>query len=102
MVIVQVLPGATGVSGVVNEQVVPVMVGTVPTVLVIVTASICSVPVPVFCTVTTAVRGSGVVNVRSAPPVSVPPVADANVSVPPGNSVVPVSVTGLPVTVAPV
>ena len=90
-------------SGVVNEQVVLVSVGTVPSTFVIVSALICKAPAPVFVTVTVAAPVA-VVNVRVRTPNivdSVPPVAELKVSVP-GVTAVPVRVTGVPVPVAPV
>jgi hypothetical protein len=87
-------------SGVVNEQVVPVMLYSAPTWL-RVSAVTCTGP-PLAVTVTTlvtAARGDGMVNVRVRTPKAVarvPFVADVKVRVP-GAIPVPVSVTGDPV-----
>lgn len=104
MLIVQV---AFGASGAVNEQVVPVDVNNSglkrPST---VSAVICRLPAPVLVMVTTLVtgaRGVGMVNVNTgiAPGVMVPLVAEVKVSLPvPGATLVPVSVTGVPVPAA--
>ena len=86
-----------GASGVVNEQLV-LVVGTVPSTFVIVSALICKLPAPVFFTVTVAAPVP-LVNVK-VPPVNVPPVAEEKLSVP-GVTAVPLRVSGVPVPVAP-
>jgi hypothetical protein len=103
MLTVHGLPGA---NGVVNEQVVPVMLYKPPMLIKSVSAVIRNGPAPVLVIVTTLVtgaRGDGMVKVRVRPspaPLNVPWVADVKLSVP-GRTPVPVRVTGEPVTVAP-
>ena len=99
---VQVSPGANGK----NVQVVPVTLNRPPPVDVRVSLVIDSGPAPVLVTVTTLVSEAPVkaANVRVRTPStvpSVPLVALVKLNVP-GVTAVPVSVTGLPVTVAPV
>ena len=96
---------AAGASGVVNEQVVPVMLYSPPVLRARASAVICSEPVPVLVMVTTLVtgaRGVGIVNVSVRTPSTVPSVpfvAEVKLSVP-GVTAVPVNVTGVPVPVA--
>jgi hypothetical protein len=94
---VQVPPAARGV---VNEQVVPVMLYRPPMLIDRVSAVICTgAPVAVIVTtLVTAARGVGMVNVRVRTPATVPSVplvaaVKVNVPVP-----LPVRVTGEPVT----
>lgn len=96
-----------GANGVVNEHVVPVTPYKPPMFTARVSVVICNGPAPVLVIVTTLVtgaRGDGMVKVRVRPtpaPLNVPFVADVKASLP-GATPVPVSVTGVPVPVAPV
>jgi hypothetical protein len=95
-----------GASGVVNEQVLPVMEYRPPILMERASAVICRLAPPVlvmFTTLVTAARGVGIVKfnvVRAPVVVSVPLVAAVKLRVP--WIPVPVKVTGEPVTVAPV
>jgi hypothetical protein len=104
MLTVHVPPGA---SGVVNEQVVPVMLYSAPAFRARDSAVTWREPPPVLVIVTVLVigaRGVGIVNVRVRTPATVdrvPFVAAVKVRVP-GVIAVPVNETGVPVPVAPV
>jgi len=95
-----------GAKGVVNEHVVAATLYKPPVFIGRASAVICNGPAPVLVIVTTLVtgaRGDGMVKVRvrnRPAPLNVPFVADVKLSVP-GTTPVPVSVTGVPVPVAP-
>jgi len=95
-----------GANGVVNEHVVPVTLYKPPVFTGRASAVICNGPAPVLVIVTTLVtgaRGDGMAKVRvlkKPAPLNVAFVADVKLNVPEAAAV-PVSVTGVPVPVAP-